>query len=276
MKPAPFDYAAPETTSEALALLAEHGARARILAGGQSLTAMLNMRLLSPELLIDISRIEALQHIELSDGCLRIGAGVTQSQLLRWPQLAEQQPLLRKLLPFVGHYQTRSRGTVCGSLVHADPSSELPLALAVLDGEVEVASATGSRRLRAGTFQLGMMTTALADDEMVIAARFPCHRSGTAYGFREVSQRHGDFALAAFAVRADAATTAFAIAGVAPKPVVFSLERNDDVLAQRLNEIAWQLGAADDTHASARYRRELVRRIGRQTLEETWRALPRG
>ena len=143
MKPAAFDYACPDNLDEALALLAEKGEAARICAGGQSLGAMLNMRLASPAVLIDIAGLRELKSISIVDGAIEVGATVTQAELLAWPDLTASQPLLASLLPWIGHYQTRQRGTVCGSLAHSDPSSELPLAMALLRGEVVLRSRRG-------------------------------------------------------------------------------------------------------------------------------------
>ena len=140
MKPRPFDYVRPDTVDEAVALLAEHGDEARILAGGQSLMAMLNLRLVDPGVLIDIARIAELDAIRDLGDQIEVGAAVTQNKLLAWPDLAEKLPLLAAALPFVGHFQTRNKGTVCGSIAHADPSSEIPLSLAVLEGEVVLRS----------------------------------------------------------------------------------------------------------------------------------------
>src|ERR1700686_1076704 len=140
MKPRPFDYARPDSAEEAIALLAEYGEDARILAGGQSLLPMLNLRLVDAGVLIDISRIAELDVIREVDGMIEIGAAVTQNRLMAWPQLAEKLPLLAAALPFVGHFQTRNKGTVCGSIAHADPSAELALALAVNGGDVMLRS----------------------------------------------------------------------------------------------------------------------------------------
>ena len=149
MKPRPFDYVRPDTVEEVLALLAEYGDDARILAGGQSLVPMLNLRLIDASVLIDISRIAALDVIRDLGRHVEIGAAVTQNRLMAWPQLAKKLPLLAAALPFVGHFQTRNKGTVCGSIAHADPSSEIPLALAVLGGEVVLRSKKrGERVLR--------------------------------------------------------------------------------------------------------------------------------
>src|ERR1700683_4603882 len=167
MKPRPFDYARPDTVEEALALLAEYGDEARVLAGGQSLVPMLNLRLIELGMLIDISRLVALDVVRDLGDTIEIGAAVTQNTLMAWPQLKQKLPLVAAALPFVGHFQTRNKGTVCGSIAHADPSSELPLTLAVLGGTVVLRSARGERVLAAADFQKDMLTTARADDELI-------------------------------------------------------------------------------------------------------------
>ncbi len=176
MKPRPFDYVRPDTIDEAIEILAEHGDDARVLAGGQTLLAMLNLRLVAPEVVVDITRIAELDAIREVDGRIEVGAAVTQNRLLDWPALAQKLPLLAAALPFVGHFQTRNKGTVCGSVAHADPASEIPLALAVLDGEVVLRSKRGTRVLPAGEFQQGMLATARAPDELITAVRFPARR----------------------------------------------------------------------------------------------------
>ncbi|MDE0941519.1 MAG: FAD binding domain-containing protein [Alphaproteobacteria bacterium] len=271
MKPAAFDYAQPDNLGEALALLAEKGEAARICAGGQSLGAMMNMRLATPEVLIDISDLAELQTIDVANGAIEIGAGVTQADLLAWPDLAEYQPLLAQMLPWVGHYQTRARGTVCGSLAHSDPSSELPLALALLGGDVFVRSQRGRRIIPAAEFQIGMMATAVAGDEMIVAARFPLARPGQKFAFEEVAQRHGDFAIVAIGAVGNSDGVRLGVGGVADTPGVIDLTW--PVMDEALNDFAWALGGADDQHATARYRRELVRRIGRRVTDEVQNAL---
>ena len=270
MKPASFDYLRPETPDEALTALDELGGDACILARGQSLMAMLNMRLVRPRLLVDISRLAPLSEIHAADGALVIGAAVTQAMLEARPTLTAETPLLAQALPWVGHYQTRSRGTICGSIAHADPSAELPLCLLALGGDVVLRSRQGRRNVTAEDFFLGTLSTARRDDELVEAARFPLHRSGTGIAFREVAQRHGDFALVACAAIASAARIRFAVGGVASRPIVreWPAELGGGELDDALNELAWELGAVDDAHASARYRREVVRRIGRSAIEE--------
>ena len=147
MKPAPFDFVRAESVDEVLSILTQEGGDARVIAGGQSLMAMLNMRLAKPKVLIDIMRLKDLASIETKGGRVTVGAGIRQAAFLAWPQLSDAIPLIAKALPWTGHVQTRSRGTVCGSIAHADPSAELPLTLMALDGEVHLRNARKRRRL---------------------------------------------------------------------------------------------------------------------------------
>lgn len=269
MKPAPFDYVRAGTVEEAVASLAQFGDRASVLAGGQSLMPMLNFRVAAPEVLVDIARIAELGQIKVDGDCIEVGATVRQATLLAWPSLAQELPLIALALPWVGHFQTRNRGTVCGSLAHADPSSELPLCLATLGGEVEMRSATGARRLVAGEFQTGMLSTARRADELIVAARFPRARPGEGFAFREVARRHGDFAIVALAAKADARSTLLGVGGVAGQPAVRDFGAlTGEALDAALNAFAWQMGGHDDVHATARYRRELVRKLGPTVIEE--------
>lgn len=269
MKPAPFDYVRAGTVDEAVASLAQFGDRASVLAGGQSLMPMLNFRIAAPEVLVDIARIGELGQIKVDGDCIEVGATVRQATLLAWPLLAQELPLLALALPWVGHFQTRNRGTVCGSLAHADPSSELPLCLATLGGEVEMRSTTGARRLAASAFQTGMLSTARRADELIVAARFPRARPGEGFAFREVARRHGDFAIVALAAKADARGTLLGVGGVAGQPAVRDFGAlTGKPLDDALNAFAWQMGGHDDVHATARYRRELVRKLGPAVIEE--------
>ncbi|HJO72537.1 MAG: FAD binding domain-containing protein [Rhodospirillales bacterium] len=269
MKPAEFDYLRAQSPDEALDALGHHGQDARVLAGGQSLMPMLNMRLARQRVLVDIGRIEAWRYVRADTAMIEIGAGATQAELLAWPDLAAKAPLLAKALPHVGHLQTRNQGTVCGSLCHADPSSELPLCLAVLGGEVVLKSAKGSRTLAAKEFQTGMLSTARKPDEIAVAARFPVAEAGTGYAFEEVTRRHGDFAIVAVAAVVSGPSLRVAVGGVADRAIVGEwqeLAKAD--MANALNGLAWEMGGFDDIHATARYRRELVRRIGARVIEE--------
>ncbi len=269
MKPKEFDFLSAETLDEAVAELAAAGDEARILAGGQSLMAMLNLRLVEPGIVIDISRIDPLGYIRADKRMIEIGAVTTQNELQAWDGLAEKVPLLHKALPYIGHFQTRNRGTVCGSLAHADPSSELPLCLATLGGEVVLKSARGERTLSAAEFQTGMLSTAKAADEMVIAARYPLATAGAGYAFDEVAIRRGDFAVVSVAAVVSGASIRLGIGGVADKPALRDWDLLDGAaLDDALNAFAWELGGYDDIHASAKYRRRLVRTIGRRVIEE--------
>ena len=269
MKPRPFDYQRAETVSEAVAALAEHGEDARLLAGGQSLIAMLNLRLAEPGILVDVSRIADAKTISEKSGAVEVGAATTQAELLAWPGLADSVPLLALAIPHLGHFQTRNKGTVCGSLSHADPSSELPLCLATLGGEAVLTSAKGSRTLAAGEFQTGMLSTARRPDEMLTAARYPVRNPGEGFAFTEIAKRHGDFAIVALAAVATEKTLRLGVGGMADRPTVREWDLLDgDALDDALNEFAWDLEGYDDGHATARYRRDMVRRLGRKVLEE--------
>ena len=268
MKPPRFDYVRATSTEEAIEVLAEHGDDARVLAGGQSLVAMLNMRLVAPEMIVDISRVPELASITCTEDAVEIGAAVTQAEAERFDGLAAHLPLVARALPFVGHYQTRARGTVCGSLAHADPSSELPLCLAALDGEVVLRSSRGTRVMGAADFQQDVLTTACEPDEMIVSVHLPLHEPGEGCAFTEFGIRHGDFAIVAVAALANGERVRVGVGGCSDRPHVVEFPPlEDDALAERLNALAWSLPFDDDHHASARYRRDLVRILGRQTVE---------
>ena len=275
MKPRPFDYVCPDTVEEAVAILAEHGDEARILAGGQTLLAMLNLRVVEPAILADITRIPELAVIREIDGHdggkIEVGAAVTQNRLMAWPALAQRLPLLAAALPFVGHFQTRNKGTVCGSVAHADPTSEIPLSLAVLEGEVVLRSSRGTRVLAADDFQQGMLATAREPDELITAVRFPVMSGGV--GFREVARRHGDFAIVAVAaVMEGAGSIRIGVAGMADRPAVRRVEADGPSgISDAIERLAWELEGYEDVHASARMRRDLLRGIAPAVIEEARR-----
>ncbi len=269
MKPREFDYVRADTLDEALGALADGGEDAKILAGGQSLVAILNFRLAEPSVLVDITRIQELSYIKADGDMIEIGAAKTQAELQEWPELGDKAPLLAQAIPYLGHFQTRNRGTVCGSLAHADPSSELPLCLATLGGEVVLRSTSGARTMKAAEFQVGMLSTARRTDEIVVAARYPMKRAGEGFAFTEMAQRRGDFAIVAVAAMARNGTVRLGVGGVADAPTVREWDGLEgDALDDALNALAWDLGGYDDIHATARYRRELVRRLGRRVIEE--------
>jgi 2-furoyl-CoA dehydrogenase FAD binding subunit len=268
MKPVAFDYVRADSIDEAVAVLAEEGADARIIAGGQSLMPMLNMRLARPKVLVDIMRIASLDRIDEVRDEILIGAAVRQSRLLGWQKLSTRLPLVALALPWTGHVQTRSRGTICGSIAHADPSAELPLSLVALGGSVHLRNLKRRRRVAAADYITGMMNTVRADDEMIEAVSFPC-AAARGHGFREVARRHGDFAIVACAAVVSDKSIRFAVAGVADKPEARDWPRLErSALDDALNAFAYELDARDDVHATGRYRRELVRRVGRTVIEE--------
>lgn len=273
MKPAPFEHVRIDAPEEACELLAREGEDARVLAGGQSLMAVLNMRLATPRMLLDISGTPALREIGQEQGALRVGAAVTQTETGAWPGLARKLPLLAQALPHLAHRQIRNRGTVCGSIAHADPSAELPLCLLALRGEVLLRSARGRRRVEAQAFFRGMLTTERAEDELIEAVRFPLAGAGTGCAFEELAVRRGDFAVAAVACVADARGLRFAAGGVGDRPRAIDWPRLEGAaLDDALNAFAWSLEAQDDAQGSAAYRRRLVRELGRRVVTRATRA----
>ncbi len=269
MKPAPFDYARASSIAEAASLAAQAGVDAAFLAGGQSLIAMLNMRVVTPKLLIDVSRVEDAKHIHETGDHVAIGCSVRQSELEQWSSLHRCLPLVAKAIPWVGHLQTRNRGTVCGSIAHADPSSELPLCLSTMDGDLTLVSRRRKRTVKARDFFVGALQTSRLDGELISEIRFPCSQGVTGSAFREFAIRHGDFAIISVAVLARTDGLTIGIGGGADRPEVRELPMLEGKqLDDALNEIAWSLDCQDDLHATAVYRRHLIRTLGKQAILE--------
>jgi 2-furoyl-CoA dehydrogenase FAD binding subunit len=269
MKPAPFDYIRADTLDEAADILAQTGEDARVLAGGQSLIAMMNMRLAQPAVIVDILHAEGPRRPEIARGRLRIPALVRQEALVSRASLGQEVPLLAQAAPWIGHIQTRMRGTVCGSVAHADPSAELPLVLVALDGRIHLKSRRERRTMPARAFFLGMMMTERADDELIEAVDVPLTPPGTGTAFREVGRRKGDFAIVSCAAVVRGSATRLTVGGVNDTPVMAEWDNLAPAdMAEALNAFAWSLDARDDMHASARYRRDLVRRLGEITIGE--------
>ena len=276
MKPARFEYAAPRTTQEALALLARHGSGAKVLAGGQSLLPVLNFRLARPSVLIDLNGIPGLDTIE-EDPTTRelvIGALARQSDVERAPVVARLNPLLAEALRHVGHRTIRNRGTVVGSLAHADPAAELPLVLVTLEGRVKLANGERERWVTAREFFVSYLTTALEPDELLIEARFPVLKEGSGWAIEEFSRRNGDFALAAACVTLEivsgvVARCAVAVAGGGPTPVrapdaeraLTGHELSDAVITEAAALAAAGCEFDSDIHGSAEYRRHLTQTL---------------
>ena len=265
MKPAPFDYVRADSLAEVHDVLAAEGSDAAVLAGGQSLVPLLSMRMARPEVVVDIMHVAELGGIAIEDGAIRVGATVRQAELLAWPELPKRQPLLAQALPWIGHWQTRVRGTVCGSVALADPSAELPLCLLALGGEITLSSKSARRTVKADAFFTGLMSTARNDDELIESVSFACKRPGEGFAFREFARRHGDFAIVACAAVATEKGGRLAVGGVADRPV---MREFDDASDEALRNFASELDARGDLHATADYRRMLVRELGRETIAE--------
>jgi carbon-monoxide dehydrogenase medium subunit len=204
VKPVPFAYAKARALDEAMALLAEHGDGARLLAGGQSLLATLNMRLSAPRILIDINHIPGLDRIERQDGTIAIGALVRNVRAERAREIAEHAPLVARALPHIAHPAIRNRGTIGGSIAFADPAAELPACLLALDGEVEIAGPKGRRTVKADDFFEGLFKTALGSQDVLVAIRLPAATAQSRVGFAEFARRRGDYAMVGLAANARA------------------------------------------------------------------------
>jgi carbon-monoxide dehydrogenase medium subunit len=283
VKPAPFDFHAPTTAQEAVSLLADLGDEAKILAGGQSLVPMLALRLARFEHLVDVGRIADLQGVQRTNGSLRIGAGTTQATAERSPEVAKAVPLLARAFPLIGHFQIRNRGTVGGSVAHADPAAELPAVALTLDAELEVMTTSGSRTVPATEFFTGMWATALADDELLTAVTFPVWGGRSGFAVEELARRHGDFAIAGatLAVELDGddrvRRCGIGLLGLGSTPERASDAESsavgssvDDVDAEELGKLAMSAcqDVPSDLHGSAAYRR----RVGAAMVARAWRA----
>lgn len=283
MKPAPFAHHAPRSVEEAVSVLAEVGHDGKILAGGQSLIPILNMRLASPAHIVDINRVTGLDGVEVGPDHVRVGALVRHAQLERHEDAYAALPLLRQALVNVAHPAIRNRGTTVGSIAHADAAGEMPAILVLTDGVVEAAGPRGSREIAARDFFEGPLETSLAEDEMAVAVRFRRFAPGTATAFAESARRHGDYALAGVAAAvtaADGVITAASASFVSVTDVPTVLDLTDLLAGQGTATADWSAAAEavrahiepeGDIHATADYRRmlagELARRVLRQAAE---------
>ena len=271
MKPAKFDYHAPASVEEALALLQRYGGDAKVLAGGQSLMPLLNFRLSRPAALVDLNRIASLAYVSEHDGQVRLGAMTRQRTIEFSPVVARKLPLLREATRWVGHLPIRTRGTIGGSLAHADPSAEYPAVLMALEGEVVARGPRGERVVKAADLFQTYLTTSLAPEEILVEVRLGAMPAGAGYALEEFARRHGDFAIvgiAALIVREGRRCTRarLATAGTGPVPVRLRaaeeiLERDglDDAAIDAAARRASELVSPDsDLHASADYRRHLT------------------
>jgi CO/xanthine dehydrogenase FAD-binding subunit len=275
-----FEYHAPDTIDEVLALLAEHGDEAKLLAGGQSLIPLLAMRLASPAQLVDINGVSSLAAVDERGDVITFGATVRERTAERSTIVNTRLPLLAEALPLIGHTAIRTRGTIGGTIAHADASGEVPCVVAALDGEMLVRSAGGERTIAAGDFFRGHFTTALADDECLVEVRIPAADPAAGYAFQEVARRHGDFALVGVAAMLSLdsdgaiADSRIALMGVADVPVRARAAEGELVGAEPTLEsftAAAQTATADlrpatDVHGSAAYRTHLAAVTVRRAL----------
>jgi carbon-monoxide dehydrogenase medium subunit len=279
MKPAPFTYHDPRSVDEVVARLAQHGDDAKILAGGQSLMPMLALRLARPAVVVDINRVAGLDTLADAGGVLRVGALVRQRGLERWA--AARVPLLAAALRVVGHVAIRTRGTVAGSVSHADPASELPALFLLLDGVAVARSAAGERAVAARELYVGPLTTSLRSDEVVVETRWTLPAAGAGWGFHEVARRHGDFALVGAAAVVTIAggriaSARIALFGAGPTPVralaaeqgLTGVSPSPSVISDAAHAAAEALDPDSDLHATARYRQRVARTLTERSLTD--------
>lgn len=285
MKPPVFEYHAPESIAEALQLLANLGPDAKILSGGQSLIPLLNLRLAAPEHVIDVNRIPELMQRSRTNGTLRLGA-TTRHQELEGQDIAACCPLLPQAATYIGHPQIRTRGTLGGSLAHADPSAELPAVSVALDATMVVRSSHGERRITAEDFFTFHMTTDLAEDELLVAVEFPVARAHQGSAFIEVAPRFGDFALAGAATvlrlgddeRVDDARVVCTSVAPTPRRVkeAEDLLRGQVVTGELLAgveaAVASVVEPSAQLKASAGYKRRVAAVLARRSVEQSWQA----
>jgi aerobic carbon-monoxide dehydrogenase medium subunit len=286
VKPAPFRYFAPQSLAEALALLAEHGYDAKPLAGGQSLVPTMNFRLAQPAVLIDLNPIAELAYLRPgADGGLHIGAMTRQRTVERAGMVAERAPLIHQAMPHIAHVQIRNRGTIGGSLAHADPAAELPATMVALDAQFRTQSQSGERWIPAAEFYQGLFTTALDADELLVEVAVPPPPPRSGWAMEEVARRHGDYALVgvAVAVTLDAqdrcSQTRIALLSVGDGPVsahtaarlLHGESPTPELIAAAADAVATHdIDPAGDIHASAAYRRHLARVLTRRALTQAF------
>jgi aerobic carbon-monoxide dehydrogenase medium subunit len=278
MKPPPFSYHDPRTTADVIALLGRLE-NAKLLAGGQSLMPMLNMRYVLPDHLIDLNRVDGLRYIRKSDGAIEIGAMTLQRDIEFSDVVRTRCPLMHEAIAQVGHRQTRNRGTLGGSLCHLDPAAELVAVAAALDAKLSIVGKNGARTIDFAEFPVAYMTPALQPDELLAGVTFPCWRPGHGFAFVEFSRRHGDFAIvsAAALIEEDKdgklTHVSLTLGGMGPAPVrAHDVERaliGEKPEEKRLREICESLRAleaVDDIHAPVSYRQQLATVLARRAL----------
>ena len=281
MKPAPFEYYRPQSVDEALSLLAEHAGDAKPLAGGQSLIPAMNFRMATPAVLVDLNALSELAYIKDGPDGLRVGGMTRQRAVERSAAVAEEAPLVTETMPFIAHPAIRNRGTIGGSLAHADPAAELPAVMLALNAQFGLRNSTGSRSVGADDFFVGLFTTAVEPGELLTEIVIPKTPARTGYAFQEISRRHGDFALVGVAasVTLDAqgrcAAARIALLSVGDRPLlaqhaagvlVGQMPSADAIKAAAVEAASKDIDPSSDIHASAKYRRHLAVVLTRRTL----------
>ncbi len=285
MKPPLFEYRSPSSLEEALALRSEYAEDSAVLAGGQSLMPMLNLRLAAPEVLIDLGRVAELAGVRELDGGLAVGAMTRQRRLERSELMRDRAPLFAQALAHVGHPAIRNRGTVGGSLAHADPAAELPAVVVALGAELVARSAGGERTIAADDFYVGFLSTALAADELLVDIRIPAPTGRVGTAFVELARRHGDFALVGVAVvialddESVITDARLVFTGVGGLPVrarqaeasLRGAMAGESAFAAAAERVSEELEARTDAHATGDYRRRIAGVLARRALEEAMR-----
>jgi carbon-monoxide dehydrogenase medium subunit len=280
MKPAPFEYVRPGSLDEALEVLHQRGDDAKVLAGGQSLVPMMNFRLARPAMIVDLNGLGDLAYIRSEDGGLALGAMTRQRTIEKSTLVRERAPLLAEATPLIGHLPIRTRGTIGGSLVHADPAAEYPVVMVAMDAELTLARRGGTRTVSAADFFETYLSTAIAPDEILTDIRLPDLPRAAGVAFLEISRRHGDFAIVAAAAAVALATggaiaeARIALGGVGPRPVrARAAERllagqrpTAPLVAEAARAVMPETDPPEDIHASAEYRREMSAVFTRRAL----------
>jgi aerobic carbon-monoxide dehydrogenase medium subunit len=285
MKPAPFEYYRPRTLDETLALLDRYGDDAKPLAGGQSLIPAMNFRLATPSVLVDLNDVEELGYIKDGSGTLSIGGMTRQRQIERSALVARSVPLITETMPFIAHPAIRNRGTIGGSLAHADPAAELPALMMALSASITVASKAGNREVPAQKFFTGLFSTSVQAGELLTEIRVPANAESSGYAFQEISRRHGDFALVGVAVvvqvnkKGLCADARIALLSVGDRPTLaehaMKMLTGQQPSAESIRAAADAAATKDidppsDIHASARYRRQLANVLTRRALQRAF------
>jgi carbon-monoxide dehydrogenase medium subunit/2-furoyl-CoA dehydrogenase FAD binding subunit len=290
MKPSSFEYLTPKTVKETIGLLEQYGDEIKVLAGGQSLVPMLNFRVARPKFLVDINGIRELEYIREERGELVIGALTREWAVEKSPLVREKCPILPKAISYIGHLPIRTRGTIGGSLVHADPSAELPIMACALEAKMKIVGPAGERVLRAEEFFMTYLTSAMEAAEILVEVRIPVFAAQTGWSFMELSRRHGDFAIVAVASmltmgeKGVCQKAKIALGGVAPTPIRARAAEDlltgkaitEALMAEAGIKAAEATDPESDYHASAEYRKDMARVYTVRSLKEAWNMIKGG